>query len=105
MLQVTISYAELAQIETAILKEDYPLVQKLAQDLLNQPLEQATLNEARYYLGLSYLRQKEYEQARDIFSKLTKEKTDSKIRDKAYLGLFDSYYMKGHYRDARYRNT
>jgi len=87
-------------VETAILKEDYPLAQKLAQDLLRQPLDQATSDEAHYYLGLSYLRQKEYGQARDIFSKLTKKKTLSGTRDKAYLGIYDSYYIAGNYQGA-----
>ncbi len=55
-----------------------------------------------YYSGLCDVRLGHYDEARKTFIGLAKKKTDENLRDKAYLGLFDSYYMDGYYKKARH---
>lgn len=86
-------------IETAIIKQDYEQAKEMAAQILSSSSNSGK-NEAFYYLGLCDLRLGEYAQARETFTKLTKEKIDNTLRDKAYLGLFDSYYIEGYYEQA-----
>ena len=89
-----------SNIELAILEENYVLAQELAQEYLQTQPDVASANETLYFLALSYLRQKKLDEARDIFSELVKANIDKKLRDKAYIGLFDSYYMDAQYNEA-----
>ena len=91
---------KLGDIETAILKEDYTPAQNLARDLLKGQPPKDISNEARYYLGLSLLRQNQYEPAKEIFTELSRSNLAAQLRDKVFLGLFDSYYMAEHYPQA-----
>ena len=92
--------ASLTDIETSILRGRYDEVEPLVAEYLQQNPSLDHAFEARYYLGLSYLHRKQYDQARTIFEELKKEKLDSILRDKAYLGLLDSYYMNEQYMEA-----
>jgi len=89
----------LADIEASLLKQDYQTVQELAQQMLSASPDDQNSDEVKYYLGLSYLQLGEYEQARRLFKQLLK--VDSQpLRDKVYLGLFDSYYIEEDYIQA-----
>lgn len=95
-----LSFADLKSIETAIIKGDFTTAQKLAKQLLETNLDKSNEHEARYYLGVSHLRLNEFEEAQMVFSRLIKDKLSPELRDKAYLGLFDSYYLNDHYKKA-----
>ena len=95
-----VANVSLVEIEKAVLKEDYQQVQELANGLIANPPDQETVHLAHYYLGLSYLRLGAYQKARDVFEPLTLQRQDPQLRDKAYLGLFDSYYLAEQYQQA-----
>jgi tetratricopeptide (TPR) repeat protein len=99
------SDASLKDIETAIIKQEYEQAKQMASQLLDGGPAGLLQDEVRYYLGLCDLRLGHYAQAREIFTELIKEKTDVKLRDKAYLGLFDAYYIEGHYEKAYHNIT
>lgn len=87
-------------IETAIIKQDYEQAKQMAtQLLLTEPVGNGH-DEIRYYLGLCDLRLGRYTQARETFTDLINKKIKGTLRDKAYLGLFDSYYIDGRYEKA-----
>jgi len=90
----------LKDVETAIIRQDYIKASQIATQLLTSELSDGQQDEANYYLGLCDLRLGDYARARVIFSKLVKKSNDNELRDKAYLGLFDGYYLDGHYRQA-----
>ena len=90
----------LKSIETAIIKQDYEQAKKVAIQLLSSESNTGQRDEILYYLGLCNLRLGEHAQARETFTELTKKKIDGTLRDKAYLGLFDGYYIDGYYERA-----
>jgi len=92
----------MAEIETAVLQKDYKLLQQLSQDLLNQSTDETISQQARYYLGISHIELREYDQARAIFGEMIKKKDlPPELKDKAYLGLFDAYYLDEQYTRAK----
>jgi tetratricopeptide (TPR) repeat protein len=94
------SDATIQDIETAIMKQEYQEAKQLAEQSLSGALSDDQANEVRYYLGLCNLWLEQYPEAREIFTDLTKKKIGDMLRDKAYLGLFDSYYMEDQYEQA-----
>lgn len=99
-LAETLFAAALTDIETAVLQEDYPQVEKLAQEFIaSKPLKK-DFDEALYYLGLSRLRLEHYQEARDTFHLLMSGFPRETLRDKAYLGYIDSLYLEGQYPGA-----
>lgn len=100
-LAITFSYGfSLKDIETAIIKQDYKQAKEMASQSLSSELNDDDKNEVLYYSGLCDLRLGLYVEARETFTGLIKAKTDEMLRDKTYLGLFDSYYMDGEYEQA-----
>lgn len=96
----TTVWAGLADVETAILKGDYAGARGLADDVLaNQPQNQEA-QKAKYYIGLSQLRQAQYKEALESFNKIKNEKLGAQLRERVYLGLFDAYYLLEEYQDA-----
>jgi len=91
---------ELAPLETAILRKDYPQAKILASNLLKQGVDVETEQEARYYLGLSHTHLKEYSKAKSVFFTLAKKVNHPDLRDKVYLGLCDAYYLNEQYGKA-----
>lgn len=104
LLVIVVSYGfsniTLKDVETAIIRQEYEQAKRIATQLLSSEQNDGQKNEIQYYLGLCDLRLGEYSHARSIFAELTKKKIDNELRDKAYLGLFDGYYMDGNYRQA-----
>ena len=104
LLAVFCSYGfsdiSLKDIETAVIKQDYEQAKEIAAQLLSSELNAAERDEILYYLGLCDLQLGQYSEARETFTELTKKKIDGMLRDKAYLGLFDGYYIDGYYKKA-----
>ena len=96
----TTVWAGLADVETAILKGDYTGARGLAEDVLaNQP-QNPEAQKAKYYIGLSQLRQAKYNEALESFNKIKNEKLGAQLRERVYLGLFDAYYLLEGYQEA-----
>lgn len=94
------AYAGLEDIETAILKGEYIHARELAEDVLaNQP-QNPEAQKAKYYIGLSQLRQAKYNEALESFNKIKNEKLGAQLRERVYLGLFDAYYLLEGYQEA-----
>ena len=92
---------DMAAIEEAFLKKDFPVVQNLSQDFLQKNRGHSyDSSKAQLYLGLSLLNQSKYLRARSIFSPLSETASDEAIRSQAFLGLMDSFFMDGHYLDV-----
>ena len=96
----TVSYASLQDVEAALLNRDYVQAQKLAGDVLaNQP-KNLEAQKAQYYVGLSQLRQARYKEALKSFNKIKNENLGAQLRERAYLGMFDAYYLQEEYQQA-----
>ncbi len=89
-----------ADVESAIIQEDYGKANELARILLKARLSRDDAARAGYYLGLSYLRLGDYPQAYDAFKKVVNERPSSEIYEKAYIGVIDTLYMQGSYENA-----
>ncbi len=93
-------YADLKDIETSLISRDYTGAQKFAQDALASEPGGAVAQKARYYLGLSQLRQAQYKEALESFNKIKNENLSSSLRERVYLGIFDAYYLLEEYPQA-----
>ena len=91
---------QLNELESAVIKKDYPLAKSLAVTLLNQPQGLERADVVNYYLGVAHISLEEYEQAHAPLKKAIEITTDPQLHDKAYLALFDSYYLIGEYKEA-----
>ncbi|GEM_PF-334788 len=94
------SNVQLRDVETAIIQEDYATAGNLAGQFIDSKPTKRDLDEALYYLGLSQLRLANYEDAKKTFNLLLSGFPKASLRDKAYLGYFDSLYMDGKYPGA-----
>jgi tetratricopeptide (TPR) repeat protein len=94
------AFASLNALETAVIAQDYQSAKELALDLLGTDLPADEVNEVRFYLALSHLRLSEYDQAKQMFQDLIKQPIESQLRDRAYLGLFNAYYLNEEYKEA-----
>ena len=92
--------ASIKDVESAIIQKDYALAKQSALQLLEQDGAQEQGQELRYYVGLCDLQMGEYDQAKKIFSALISDRKNIPLRDKAFLGLFDVYYIDGQYKKA-----
>ena len=96
-----LAYSSLTDIETAILQEDYTQAKSLAEEMIKQgDNDPQSLQEIRYYLGLSTLRLMNLETAKGIFQDLLKAKVQPKLVDKIQLALFEAYYLQDNYPKA-----
>ncbi len=95
-----ISYASLTDVEAAFLTRDYTQAKKLAEDVLAAQPKNSEAQKAQYYIGLSQLRQAQYQEALESFNKIRNEKLGSQLRERLYLGLFDAYYLLEEYQEA-----
>lgn len=100
ILRSPLSFANITELETAIIQQDFTQAHKLANKLLTRDLNAEEAQEVKFYLGLSHLRLGEYSQAREVFESLVEKKNDPQLRDRAYLGLFNSYYLNEEYKQA-----
>lgn len=93
-------FANLPDIETAILGKNYPQAESLARDVIAGQPQADELHLARYYLGLSQIGSEKIEEARDTFNQLIMENPRQPLLDKAYIGIVDSYLLSGDYPNA-----
>lgn len=99
---VSQAFCDMNEVETAIMKQDFVLSKKLAMDVLNfAVVKKDVAVEAKYYLGISHLRLEEYTEAIILFRGLLKDNPPDDIRDKAYIGLIESYYQQEKYKMAQ----
>ena len=89
-----------ADVEAAIIQEDYTKANELARNLVKARLPHEEAARAVYYLGLSHLRLGDYTQAYDAFKKVVNERPSIEIYEKAYIGVIDTLYMQGAYDNA-----
>jgi tetratricopeptide (TPR) repeat protein len=92
--------ATYSQAQAAFLSNDYQEVKKLANIYLSQNYGGSLAGDMRYLLGVSHLKLTEYELARKAFTKVLLNKSTHDLKDKAYLGLFDAYYLREDYNQA-----
>lgn len=98
----TSSAQNVADIETAVIKQDYALVQQLSEQWLQQGSGQKEEMLVLYYLGLSHLNLQQYEAAEVVFQRIISSRpSTASLRDKTYLGLFNAYYLLEQYDKAQ----
>ena len=73
------SAANLADIETAVIKKDFPAAEQLAKDLIAGDPQGKDVLEARYYLGLSQLYLNRHLEARKMFEDVRRQALDKKL--------------------------
>lgn len=96
------SFAEVSikDVETAFMEDNFDQAKTVAQNLLEEEQNAKLRDELQFYIGLCDLRLGDFQAARSAFGPLTKLDQNIKVRDKAYLGLFDAYYIDGDYAQA-----
>ena len=99
-LTVLARTSPLADIEAAIIQEDYKKAGALAKGARKGYLSRHDAAYAGYYLGLSRLRLGDYPQAYDAFKQVVNERPSDQIYEKAYIGVIDALYMQGRYEQA-----
>ena|SRR3989338_4868324 len=92
--------ATVADIETAVIQEDYSLAESLAKEFIESKPYKKDLDYALYYLALSQLRQASYGDARSNFNLLLSGFPKEELRDKAYLGYVEALYLSGEYAEG-----
>lgn len=92
--------AGLADVEAALLNRDYVQARKSAEDVLAGQSKNSEAQKARYYIGLSRLRQAQYKEALESFNQIRDEKLGPPLRERVYLGLFDAHYLLEEYPQA-----
>ncbi len=90
----------LSDIAAAIIRKDFAKAEVLAKDFIARHPPRERYNKALYYLALSQLNLERYPASRKNFLRLLKSSPESELRDKAYLGLIDAYYLQGQYVSA-----
>ena len=100
VLSTTLAHASLSDIEAAVMEKDYEQVRSLSQQFLKDNFGGKERISAEYYLGLSQLRLKQYTEARKAFQIVMQASVDPELYDKAALGMIESLYMPGFYKDA-----
>jgi len=93
-------FAELPDIEAAVMKKDYAQARELALDIIKNSNDPNQTMEAEYYYGLAQLRLGQYDDARQAFQKVMDTHPSQDTYDKAALSLIEGYYMQGLYTDA-----
>lgn len=63
------------------------------------PDDEKTPN-ARYLIGLSYLKTKQYENARNVFNAVIQDYPGTAVSGQALFMIAESYYMQGHFEKA-----
>jgi len=90
----------LSDTEVAILQKDYSRSENLAQALLKQDPPLSEAHKTQYYLGLSYLGSGQYGKALDAFEELIRKSPEPNLRDRAFLGVLDAYFLNNEYEKA-----
>lgn len=100
MLLNASAFAEIADIEEAIMNKDYVQAKELASQVLKNTAVQSQRIDAEYYLGLAQLRLGQYVDARKAFTIVMEASKDQGMHDKAAVGLLEGLMLAGFYKDA-----
>lgn len=92
--------ATLADIEKAIMQQDYAAAESLAEEFLASEPSGTEAQTVAYLRAVSELRLGDFGPATQGFRKLVQNDLEKDLRDKAYLGLFDCFYQQGKYKRA-----
>jgi tetratricopeptide (TPR) repeat protein len=92
--------SSLSDIEMAVMDKNYKEARVLSSKLLKASPDREERIEAEYYLGLSQLRLGQYAEARKAFIIVMQSASTSDLYEKAALGMVESLYMSGFYKDA-----
>ncbi len=95
-----LAHATMADIETAVMEKDYATVKELSSNILKSTADSKQRVEAEYYFGLAQLRLGQYAQARQAFQIVMEASAKTEFYDKAALGMIESLYLAGFYKDA-----
>ena len=90
-------------IERAVMEKNFSQAEELAQDFLQSPAQGREKNQALYYLGLSQLYLEKFLPARETFEQLLELHPAADLKERARIGIVDSYYMAGEYEGALQR--
>lgn len=90
----------LADVEAAVIREDYARGLELAGEWLKDPGARAEIPRVRYLQALSLLRLGQYARAREIFTDLKGESLPAELSDKVAATYIDTLYMQGFYEKA-----
>jgi len=99
-IPVYAAYDPLADVKTAVIRQDYELVNKSAKELLTRRLSRGQTMEAEYYLGLSFLRLSQYPQAYEMFKKILAERPVPGLYDKSSVGIIEALSLQGQYENS-----
>ena len=94
------SNAALTDIQSAMIEQDYEKVRQLSESFINGGSGAQQKNQARYYLGISQLYLEKYKEAQVQFEYLIEHEPDVALRDQAYLGLIDAFFLQGDYKKS-----
>jgi len=95
MLAANVYALNLDKVKVNFLNGDYQAAISEGEKILAHSRHAPDLDELYYLLGLSYAKEKNYLRASDIFEIILKEFKTSKFKDKAKLGLGDTYLFQG----------
>lgn len=88
-------------MEASLLQKNYGNVKVLAHKFLaKENLAPTDRQKIQYYLGISLLYLKDYRQAREVFNNLISSESLPDWKDKASIGIINSYYMEEDYMKA-----
>lgn len=82
----------LDKVQAAFISGDYKTAISEGEEVLSGAKKDYNLDELYYFLGLSYLKEGNLLRASDIFEIIINEFEKSRFKDKAKLGLADTYY-------------
>jgi len=87
-------------LERMIIQRDFAQAVVTAENLLGQELSEREELKVKYFLAVSLLQLKRFEPAQKLFQEISKNKKVQLYRDKAYLGLLNTYYFQDDYNEA-----
>lgn len=93
--------SDISKVNVLFLQGDYKSAIIEGGKILASKEESAHADELYYLLGLSYLKDGNYLRAYDIFKIIIEEFKNSPFKDKAKLGLGDTYLLRSQYLEAQ----
>ncbi|MBU1124562.1 MAG: SPOR domain-containing protein [Candidatus Omnitrophica bacterium] len=89
------------RLKKYFLAGEYTQAIREGERLLAEDPSSASSDDLYYLLGLSYLKDRDYLRASDIFEIILNEFKGSRLRDVATLGLADTYFLQGNMFSAK----
>lgn len=89
------------QLERSYLKEYYPAVINIADQLINQKAPARQREPAYYYKGLALMKEERFGESRESFRQLVQFSPRSVLADESLMGIGDSYFIEQDWENAR----